>query len=80
YSVPDVLPPKTDGKTEVNDYRLSVSLTVNQKSKQPFKITYGATYLSSATRLAEKPEAAAIQSYKRQLKMLHQPYVPPPAQ
>jgi RNA polymerase sigma factor (sigma-70 family) len=79
HSVPDVLPPKTDGATAVNDFRLTISLKLNQNSKQPFEITYGAEYLSTAGRLPEKPEAAAIQAYKKQLRMLHKPYVLPPA-
>ncbi len=78
HSVPDVRPPKTDGETFVNDYRLSVTLHPRTGNKTPFHFTYGAMYTTTAKRLPEKPDAAGIKAYKEQLRRLHMPYTPPP--
>ena len=78
HSVPDVLPPKIDGPTFVNDYRLSYTLHPKTKTMESFAMTYGAVYMSNAKRLPEKPDTASIESYKKQLKRLHMPYTPPP--
>ena len=78
HHVPVVQPPKCDGVTAVTDYRLSYDLTFSKKVNPPREITYGTFYDSTASRLPEKPEAAAIKAYKKQLRMLRIPYHPPP--
>jgi RNA polymerase sigma factor (sigma-70 family) len=72
HDVPDVLPPKTVGITQVNDYRLPITLHL-----KTFHTTYGTIYSTTARRLPEKPDTAAIDAYKTQLKQLHMPYPPP---
>jgi hypothetical protein len=54
-SVPDVLPPKTEGTTYIGETRFPN----NAGNKQT-------TYFSKLDRLPEKPEAEAIKEYKQQ--------------